>query len=288
MAVAKPNIVRVSIPSGHYGVGRKSPISQISEHHIVGDSNAVLAKAKSAVFSCTFTIAMDGTIFQLVDLKDTAYCDNDYNSNSRSISIEHAGGHPNYPYTEAMYRSSIRLHAWLFQQYGNLNCIRHREIPEIKADRSKATACPGSLDVNRIVTQAKQLLSGGDEVFKNINEVKEAFLMLRGKVGSTAEMKLWIGKPKQSFFRTAKKEADRYRQQNVDLKAKVKSLTNSINSLKEKLRIANSQPPEIVIQEVEKIVNDCDVEPVQEPEPKPIITGSWLSKLIAALLRKKK
>lgn len=162
----KPTIVQIGIPSENYGKGRRSSISQISEHHAVSNSAGVIAKAKNPAkqFSCTFTIDTDGTIYQLVNLEDTPYTDNDYRSNGRSITIEHAGG-GNWPYTEAMYQSSIKLHAWLFSQFGELNCIGHKDIPEIKADPSKATACPGGLDYGRIVREAKKLLTnGGSEV----------------------------------------------------------------------------------------------------------------------------
>lgn len=166
MSIQKPAISRIGIPSENYGNGRRSSISQISEHHAVGDARHVIAKAKDPTkqFSCTFTIGTDGTIYQLVDLEDTPYTDNDYRSNGRSITIEHAGG-GDFPYTEAMYQSSIKLHAWLFSLYGDLNCIGHKDIPEIKADPRKATACPGGLDYGRIVREAKQLLTnGGSEV----------------------------------------------------------------------------------------------------------------------------
>lgn len=153
------NIVNVinSIPAGNFGVGRRSAISQISEHHAVGDASHVLSKARGAgaEFSCTFTIATDGTIYQLVAESNTPYTDNDYRSNGRAITIEHAGG-GNYPYTEAMYKASAELHAYLFAKYPGINCVRHRDIPEIKADPSKATACPGGLDVERIIRQAKE------------------------------------------------------------------------------------------------------------------------------------
>lgn len=165
MAVTKPPVTRVAIPSNKFGVGRSARISQVSEHHIVGDAQAVINKAKgSAIFSTTYTIAMDGTIYQLVEDSNTPYCDNAWQSNSRALTIEHAGGLAGYPYTEAMYQSSIKLHAWFFQTYGNLNCVRHRDIPEIKADPAKATACPGGLDVERIVREAKSLLQGGEDM----------------------------------------------------------------------------------------------------------------------------
>lgn len=152
----KPPITFVTIPSNKYGKGRSSKITQISEHHAVGDAKHVIAKAQGpAIFSTTFTIAMDGTIYQLVDENNTPYCDNAWQSNSRAITIEHAGG-GSFPYTEEMYNASAALHAYLFEKYGPLNCVRHRDIPEIVADPSKATACSGALDVERIIRQAKE------------------------------------------------------------------------------------------------------------------------------------
>lgn len=161
------NIVDLTsaVPATNYTVGRRSLISQISEHHVVGDASHAINKAKinGQEFSCTYTIGSNGTIYRLVAENNTPYTDNDFDSNSRSITIEHAGG-GDYQYTEAMYRASIELHAQLFQKYGNLVCVRHKDIPEIKADPRKATECPGGLSVERIVSNAKALQ--GEEMLR--------------------------------------------------------------------------------------------------------------------------
>lgn len=201
MSYPKPNVVQVQIPASNFGVGRRSAISQISEHHVVGDSQHVINKAKTQQFSTTYTIAMDGTIYQLVDESNTPYCDNDYRSNGRSITIEHAGGHANFPYTEAMYQSSIKLHAYLFSKYGILNCVRHREIPEVKADPAKATACPGQLDVERIVSQAKKLLSGnGVEEMTDENYVRAFFIDLFDVTATPEQVATYINRPYKEVY----------------------------------------------------------------------------------------
>lgn len=205
--VTKPPVTRVTIPSNKYTVGRYAPISQVSEHHAVGDASHVITKAKgAAIFSTTYTIAMSGEIFQLVDDKDTPYCDNDFRSNSRSITIEHAGGLlPNYPYTEAMYQSSIKLHAWFFQTYGDLNCVRHRDIPEIKADPSKATACPGQLDVERIVNEAKGLLVSKDALTRE-EVILTYYNAYQDEQPSEEYIKSWTGKPYSQLAQTIHKD----------------------------------------------------------------------------------
>lgn len=204
MAVSKPPVTRVSIPSNKYTRGRSARISQVSEHHVVGDARHVIAKAQgSAIFSTTYTIGMDGTIYQLVDDANTPYCDNDFRSNSRSITIEHAGGLAGFPYTEAMYQSSIRLHAWLFQTYGNLNCVRHRDIPEIKATPSKATACPGGLDVERIVREAYNLLKGEDLVQPSEAEVYDIFRRFShaGKPENPDQVRYYMNRDIRDLYR---------------------------------------------------------------------------------------
>jgi len=82
--------------------------------------------------------------------------------------------------------------------------------------------------------------SGGDNMFKTDAEVKEAYLLLRGNVGTSAERKAWIGQSKQRFFKVAKPEADSTRKQLADVKAALAKL--------------KSQPAKTVIKEVEKIV----------------------------------
>lgn len=91
--------------------------------------------------------------------------------------------------------------------------------------------------------------AGGNEVFNNDQEVKEAYLMLRGNEGSPGERAGWINVSKQTFFRVAKAETDSQRQQLADI---AKALANE-----------QAKPPKEVVKEVVKIV-DRPVEVIKE------------------------
>lgn len=144
----KPTVIFKPIPSTNYKVGRRNNISRVTFHHIVGTAQSAIAKFQTPGIevSATYIIGLDGVIYQCVKDADTAYCDGNADSNSRTISIEHAGP----PYTEAMYQSSIALVSWLVDQYGISDFKRHREVSD------KPTICPGKLDVERIIKEAKE------------------------------------------------------------------------------------------------------------------------------------
>lgn len=103
------------------------------------------------------------------------------------------------------------------------------------------------VDARNYVTSAPS--AGGQEMFQNDNEVKQAYLMLRGNEGTAAERAGWIGQSKQRFFQVARAEADSYRKQLADVKT----------------ALANEQkkPPKEVVKIVEKIV-DRPVEVIKE------------------------
>jgi hypothetical protein len=157
MAVSAPRIIQVTIPATNYARGRARAIDQITFHHIVGDAAAAIARFKinGEQASSTYVIASDGTIYQLVAEGDTPYTDGNFTSNSRSITIEHAGGHPNVPYTAAMYAASAHLVAWIRSRRNITRYERHRNVSD------KPTACPGTLNVEGIVDQSTKILQGG-------------------------------------------------------------------------------------------------------------------------------
>jgi len=163
MAVTKPNIVsRIGrIPAGNHGGPRPAKPTHITDHHIVGDAQAAIGRFEQAgqEASSTFIIGSDGTIYQELDIMTIPYTDSNITSNRRAITIEHAGGHANVPYTEAMYKSSIHLHAWLKQEYGipNANILQHKQVTL----PTRPTACAGGLDTDRIKRDSDTLLQGG-------------------------------------------------------------------------------------------------------------------------------
>lgn len=156
MPVSKPNITRVTIPTTNFGSVRGRP-TRITFHHIVGDLAAARARFKKLgeQASATFGIGSDGRIEQFVELDRIPYSDGVFASNKITASIEHAGGHPSVPYTEKMYASSVHLVAWLIQTYGINDFKRHRDL--------KATACPGGLDVERIIREARRMIENSNK-----------------------------------------------------------------------------------------------------------------------------
>ena len=75
---------------------------------------------------------------------------------------------------------------------------------------------------------------GGNEVFQNDQEVKEAYLLLRGNEGTPAERAGWIGQSKQRFFQVARAEAD-------SVRASLANMQNSINQLNQTVTQINTE-----------------------------------------------
>lgn len=99
---------------------------------------------------------VDGTtIWQLVDEKRVAYHAGNWLVNLQSLGVSHVGIYEQ-PIKEDSYATSAQLIAEL--------CHRNNIVPDgatIVPHRSiKATACPGTLDLNRLITEARQFYFG--------------------------------------------------------------------------------------------------------------------------------
>lgn len=142
---------------GNYDTSRL-PITEIVIHTMVGTAvgaNARFNDPRSNV-SAHYGVLLDGSVWHWVDETSTAYHCGNYSHNQQSIGIEHEdNGNYNGPRTDALYNSSAKLVADLCKYY-NILCDRQhvRKHSEIKA-----TDCPDSLDIDRIINQASQLLN---------------------------------------------------------------------------------------------------------------------------------
>lgn len=147
--------IRSSIPKTNYTIGRNHKVDQITFHHIVGDAPSALARFRkpNEQVSSTYVISAAGTVYYVVDEKNTPYTDGNFASNSRAITIEHAGP----PYAEKMYQASIKLCKEIRSRHNITRFKRHRDII--------ATACPGGLNVERIVKESGK----GDDMYKDHN-----------------------------------------------------------------------------------------------------------------------
>jgi N-acetyl-anhydromuramyl-L-alanine amidase AmpD len=155
----KPNVTQRRAAKGNYYPGRAHKISRITFHHIVGDAPAAIARFQTTgvEVSATYVISSKGKIYQCVPEKYTPYSDGSSTSNARTISIEHAGGTKDLAYKDAMYKASMHLCAYLISKYKISDFKRHRDVID-KRVYPGGTACPGKLDVEKIVTGAKKLL----------------------------------------------------------------------------------------------------------------------------------
>lgn len=140
--------------SDRYTPGRGgTPIDRIVMHTMVGWISQADAtfKGGSRLVSAHYGVRVDGTIWQWVDEKDTAWQAGDWGMNQRSIGIEHEdAGLPDAPRTPQQIAASVQLVRDICTRYSlpiNRTTIRkHSEVV--------ATHCPGSLPVDDIVTQA--------------------------------------------------------------------------------------------------------------------------------------
>lgn len=97
---------------------------------------------------------------------------------------------------------------------------------------------------------------GVNEVFNTIEEVKEAYLQMRGVIGTDAEMRGWIGQSKQRWIQLSKVETDGQR-------AERDSYRNQLASVQQALANEQAKPPREVVKEVQVIV-EKPVEVIKE------------------------
>lgn len=100
----------------------------------------------------------DARVVQFVRDENTAWSLGNWEANQRSISIEHSA-QPGRPATDATYTTSIALIADLCRKHGlapgNMTIRPHGAY--------QATQCPGTMDLDRIITGVQALMYGENE-----------------------------------------------------------------------------------------------------------------------------
>jgi len=106
--------------------------------------------------SAHFVIDRNGTVYQLVDLNDTAWHASQVNS--RSVGIEHAATAEGLPATEAQYEASAKLVAWLADTLLiPLSRGFVRTHNEASPKDGHVKCCTGGLDPDKVVAMAQAL-----------------------------------------------------------------------------------------------------------------------------------
>ena len=241
----------------NYDKGRQgNAVDRITVHHTAGMdvSLKTLYENPARQGSAHFFVHPD-KIEQYVDTNDTAWTNGNYSSNLRAVTIETRGNWQNGYYDQKTLDNLRRLFTELRKLYPNARLTYHKD------ESIKPTACPCDLKdkgyaLKEWNASLNQPTNKGDEMFNTQEEVGEAYLMLRGVRGSSAEEKAWVGQSKQRFFQVAKAEADSYRTALSQTQAQLAEV---------KTALANEQakPPKEVVKEVQVIV-EKPVEVIKE------------------------
>lgn len=162
-ALEHPTMTPEFIKSPNYTPGRflMKP-DKIVVHWMAGTLGATVsrfANPKSQV-SAHFGIGRDGRTVQFVALKDTAWHAGNWLANLTSVGIEHEGA-PDVPISDECYAASAALLRQVSAQTGIPITLR-TVVPHKKF---KATQCPGTLDINRLVMQASVPLPIPNETY---------------------------------------------------------------------------------------------------------------------------
>lgn len=165
------NIIQVPSPN-HYDGRNGYGVDRITLHVMAGyrAGTASIFSNPNYQASSTYGVGGDGRIDQYVSEADGAWADGSYDSNCRTISIEHEGGLDFIPCTQACLDASAQLCADIARRYGwpklihGVNVFLHREIPPY-AHPDCPDICPNGLNWAYIINKANQLLGnpGGED-----------------------------------------------------------------------------------------------------------------------------
>jgi len=143
----------------NFGVGRAGKsVNKIVLHWIAGTLTSADATFQKPDRIASAHYGIGGTaVHQYVKEEDTAYHCGVLDQNRQSIGIEHEGDN-DLPITEATIKTSIELVADICKRYG---LVPSKDTIKRHSD-FKATQCPGTLPVERIIQEVAALLAPKD------------------------------------------------------------------------------------------------------------------------------
>lgn len=159
MAVPRPNIQWRGAHPNNFTVGRPGAgrDGRNTFHHIVGSAESAVALflggSRQVSSHLVITDRADVAAWQCVDFNNTAYCDGNWDSNLRTISMEHHGDWRNGYRNEQVIENSARVVAWLRDQGLVSRPIRHRDVSQ------SPTACPSDLVVEEIWNRSSNYIA---------------------------------------------------------------------------------------------------------------------------------
>ncbi|ACA21494.1 endolysin [Lactococcus phage asccphi28] len=149
--------------SGHFGGITRKPIDMIVLHHNGGTGSNVVPNCWIEREASAHYQIENGQIINCLDEDITAWHCGAYgvDNNSHTIGIEHQNstGAPDWLVSNENQEKSAQLVADIAKRYGipldRNHIVRHREMPNCNTD------CSGGLDIDWVVTRAKQIAGQG-------------------------------------------------------------------------------------------------------------------------------
>ena len=167
--MSKSSLATESYPAytGNYTKGRTQKISKITIHHMAGKLTAKqcgqIFQTKGRKASSHYGIGYDGTIANYVDEADTSWCDANWNSNCKSITIETSnnvvGG--DWTVSDESLNSLIKLVADIAKRNNFGTLVKGTNVTWHSMYAN--TACPGAYLLSKmdyIVDEANKILNG--------------------------------------------------------------------------------------------------------------------------------
>lgn len=198
-----------------------NPASQVSAHYVISGNR----------------------VTQLVKEEDTAWHAGNLTVNRESIGIEH-DAIPNRPASEATYQTSGKLIAKLAKQYSipldRKHIIGHKEI--------KATACPGTMDIDKLITIAKgQGNNNTANTYKGYDLSNPESMKVAVDVLIRVQQGEFVDKPK---YEALEKEANK-------LRTERDGSVYNFNRLCDVLQVQSNV--DIALEELKKLINLEDI-----------------------------
>lgn len=253
------NIKWIGASKTNFGVGRDgNSVSLIVLHWMAGTLESTDATFNNPQRLASAHYGIGGSeVHQYVDEKDTAWHCGNLSKNKQSIGIEHEGS-PTIPVSESTVQTSIQLVADICRRYNispsSDTIKRHSDI--------KATQCPGTLPVERIISEVKKLLQPASPQPEQINDQTKISIGEPWGVLEVQAIRSLLNDQKKTIdslntnVTTYKEIVDELNSQVTGEKTKSKTLESQQQLYAETLGCADNHPA--ILAEIKKLIEKED------------------------------
>lgn len=198
--MSNSSLVNVIVPAnaGNYSKGRSGrKIEKIAIHHMAGVLSAKVCggifQRKGRKASSNYGIGKDGEIGLYVDEANTSYCNSNWDSNCKSVTIETSnsktGG--DWLVSDKVLNKLIELVADIAKRNGLGTLIKGKNV--VWHSMYAKTTCPGPYLLSKldyIISEANKINSSEKEEKKSIEEIAKEVIAGRYGDGTTRKKEL--------------------------------------------------------------------------------------------------